>query len=128
MPVTRRIVAVIVAFAVAFAPAGAAFAVGSAKLVPGAVTSTSASMSDCHKAPAMVQGATQDQSKRGHCPHCDGKIGCSPDTCAVKCFKVLGEMRLPTAFRLATTSHAHSSNPEQPPGWTATPPAPPPRA
>lgn len=128
MPVTRRIVAVIVAFAVAFAPAGAAFAVGAAKLVPGAVASMVASMSDCHKSPSTAQNTTQDQSKRSHCKHCDGKMGCSPDTCAVKCFKVLGEMRLPTATRMATTSHAHSSNPEQPPGWTATPPAPPPRA
>ena len=96
---------------------------GTQTAVPHDNTSGAAgAMEHCHKAAPMP-------GQKIPCKHCNSDGGCTSDACALKCFKLVGDLETPLASLtkplagLTWPAIMHAS-----PEWLATLPAPPPRA
>lgn len=121
----KRSLAFLVALSVALAPvaAGAASRAGPGP-VDGAATSASG-IEDCHK-PSPAEQKTPDTAS--HCKHCTDAGTCTPDACAVKCFKVVAEVPTPEPATMTVRMGVRPARLHEPAAWYAAPPAPPPRA
>src|SRR5262245_24422778 len=103
----RILLAALIALAVGLAPVGSALAAAHAP--------SKAAMTDCH-------------GKKTSKPHscCDTMAKC-PDSCGVKCCKLMGMIvSLPTIEASALSPPA-VSDPQKPPDWQLRPRPPPPR-
>lgn len=97
----RRILAVLLVFCLAAAPA-VAHAAAAKSVAPSGSLVKMASMPDC---PGMkMAGAGQSSPAKKHCPGCDNNAPCSADQCQLKCVKLLGALPSParTTAKLAT--------------------------
>lgn len=130
----RKFLLGILALAVAMAPLATAAAragehrnsaqnPGTQTAAPHDNTSGAASaMEHCHKAAPRT-------GQKIPCKHCNSDGGCTSDACALKCFKLVGDLETPLALLtkplagLTWPAIMHAS-----PEWLATLPAPPPRA
>ena len=92
-----------------------------------ASTTSDDAMSDCMKA-MQAQGQTQQQN----CPCCDTPSkGTCPDmgACLAKCgVHVIAVLTPAAASRLPIVRHTRPGDLLEPPDWSLSPPAPPPRA
>jgi len=130
LTVARRCLAVLIAAAVAFAPAGVAM--GGAAMAAGAPTHTMRAMH--HDNGAMQAAVSADQIPSGHCNVtnsrtccCDDKGACA-QTCLMKCFGQLAVMPPERTARMALAVRVAPRPAERPPGWSSAPQLPPPRA
>jgi hypothetical protein len=123
----RAILAILIAVSLTLTPVASAWAAGQ---MPGRTATSAhadmaaAEMSDCHKAakPAVPK----------NCPCCDApsKSPC-PDAgmCLVKCgMHVLAVLAPSSEGQVIVVRHNLPADPEKPPDWWLSPPAPPPRA
>ena len=121
----RTGLAILIAFSLAFGPGAwalvPAVAPESGMATMSADAEAGLDMADCHK--AMGGRAT------GDCKCCDTKSKC-PDqaTCLMKCCKVIGTLEPPAMMAPLVTASYHPAEPEKPPNWVNSPPAPPPRS
>jgi hypothetical protein len=123
----RTVLAILIALSLTITPMASAWAavrtpVGAA--VTAHADMAPAEMSDCHK--AMQPAKTKD------CTCCDtpSKAPC-PDSgaCLIKCgMHVLAVLVPSSESRLIVVRHDLPADPEKPPDWSLSPPAPPPRA
>jgi DUF2946 family protein len=104
----RIVLAVLIAFAVAVAPVGSALAASQAL--------SKQAMEDCHG-----KKSGQDHS----C--CDSKSKC-PETCGIKCCKLMGMIVVLPAIVAPRWTPLRVADPQRPPDWQLRPRPPPPRA
>ena len=121
----RRILAVLLVFSLAAAPA-VAYAAAVKSVAPSSSLVKMASMPDC---PGMkLAGAGQSSPAKKHCPGCDKNAPCSSDQCQLKCFKVLGALPSPARVVAEFTARYHRAEDLRPMPIYLTPQPPPPRA
>jgi len=104
----RFLLATFVAMAVALAPIGAALAASSVM--------SKAQMKDCH-----------GKKPSGEHSCCDKMAKC-PDSCGVKCCKLMGMIVALPTIQPATFLPPEVSDPQKPPDWQLRPRPPPPRS
>jgi hypothetical protein len=124
----RAIFAILISLSLVFAPVTSAWAVGqmSQAMAMGAEMNTAAPSEhgDCHKAmkpPAPKNCACCDTHAKSPFP--------SADTCIAKCSMHILAILAPTSEGyLVVVRYSGPTEPEKPPDWRLSPPAPPPRA
>src|SRR5262245_7893391 len=105
---SRLLLAILIAVAVALAPVGSALAAADAMAKP--------AMADCHgKKPV------EDHS-------CCDKMAKCPDQCGVKCCKLMGMIVALSGIDQPIYVPPEAVHPQKPPDWRLRPPPPPPRA
>jgi hypothetical protein len=80
---------------------------------------------DCHQ--SAPQPAHKTGPKTGHCPDC-GSNGTCGAACLLKCSQLAATLEPATVMLGSPIPHAPVMVAAAPPGWSAKPPAPPPRA
>ena len=134
LAVVRRVLAYLIAAALALAPLGVASAAGTQHArAPMAFTNSAHQSHAAQHDHGMMHGAAMhDAGESQPCKHesgkgcCDDKAACA-QTCLVKCFgqmAVLAEAR--TERQVATHTFIDAPT-ERPPDWSAAPQPPPPR-
>ena len=118
MAIARKLLLGIMTLVMALAPAVASAASSSAKLHD--KMAAPLAMEHCHKAAA-------EKSTSSHCKHCKDDSSCTPDVCALKCFKVVADVAIPRIVRLPLLTTAPPARQNEPANWVARPPSPPPR-
>lgn len=113
MRLTRTLLSVLIALAVALGPVAAAKAA--------AHGSNTASMTDCDKAAKTMSTPAGD----GCC--CDSKMGCPSSQCLLKCFKIVGAAPASQHLLHIRLAHVRPADPVRPPDWLDQPRPPPPR-
>jgi len=126
LALARRVMAVLVAAAVALAPVGAASA--------GHTPKTQAPVHTMHHDHGAMQTAQSAQPVAKHCDAkaartccCDDKGACA-QTCLQKCFGQMAVIPSGSSVRIAVTHQFDTRPTERPPGWSPGPQPPPPRA
>jgi hypothetical protein len=124
LALARRVLAVLIAAALAFAPVGAAMAAHA----PGHMTHA------LHHDHAAMQLAVADQKGAKHCAGkttrtccCDDEGACA-QTCLQKCFGQMAVMPPERTARMALAFRIAPRLAKRPPGWSSAPQLPPPRA
>lgn len=103
----RIVLSVLIALAVGLAPVGSALS---------AYASSKAAMHDCHG---------KKTSKEHSC--CD-KLAKCPDSCGVKCCKLMGMIVCSPIIRASAYFAPEVADPQKPPDWQLRPRPPPPRS
>lgn len=129
MALARRVLAVLIAAAVALAPVGASAAMHA---MPAKATTHAAHT--MHHDRGAVQAMASAQKSGEPCVHKMGRTCCCHDkgtcaqTCLQKCFGQMAVMPQERTSRVALTFRIAPRPTERPPGWSAAPQLPPPRA
>jgi len=131
LTIARRILTVLIAAAMAFAPAGVAM--GGAAMAAGAPAHATHAMHHDHG--AMQPAASADQMPAGHCKGvtssrtccCDDKGACA-QTCLQKCFGQMAVIAPDRSARAHAPLRFAALSAEPPPDWSSAPQPPPPRA
>jgi len=131
LTVARRILTLLIAAAMAFAPAGVAM--GGAAMAADAPAHTPQAMHHDHG--AMQAAVSADRMPVDHCKGitnsrtccCDDKGACA-QTCLMKCFGQLAVIAPDRSARAHAPLRFVAFSAERPPDWSSAPQPPPPRA
>jgi hypothetical protein len=125
MRLPRLILAALIVSAVALAPVAGAFAAAAGALPAHAKVAVKVAMKSCHE--KAVPPAHTRLPKGSHCPNC-GIDGSCNAACLLKCFQLSATLEPAIVMLGFVSEHLPMTIASEPPGWSAKPPAPPPRA
>jgi hypothetical protein len=113
LAMNRILFAALIALAVALAPVGSALAAYNAVAKP--------AKHDCHGKASKDHSSAKDHS-------CCGPMAKCPDSCGVKCCKLMGVILALPIIEAGSFLHPEVNDPQKPPDWQLRPRPPPPRS